>query len=272
MRRLGSVGVLVLVAALLAGGCGGGGSAATTAPSTTTAATTTAAPTTAATTSTTTTVPTTTTTTLAADAHPVIGLSWAAVFPPEGATAVYRVTTYQGETLDLPATIEYGVEWRGATWDRFTIGTPEPGNEAIAAYFDHSQPWVFEVRALETYTATNTTGPEMVEGFEDPLTFDAMLLPDTPVETVTTITLELPMGGTLALSATYRVDVVDLGGDVEVAGGTFGPVAHLQTTIGGEFQGGGSFSMDLWLHPSQFLVKATDLSQFATVELLTPWG
>jgi hypothetical protein len=273
MGRLGPVGILVLVAALLAGGCGGGGSAATTAPSTTAAATTTAAPTTAVTASTTTTTaPTTTTTTLPVDAHPVIGLSWAAVFPPEGATATYRVTTYQGETLDLPATIEYGVEWRGETWDRFTIGTPEPGNQAITAYFDRSQPWVFKVKALETYTAATSSGPEMVEWFADPLTFDGMLLPGSPSQTDTQITVDFAGGGSGTFGVTYEAEVVDLGGDVEVARGTFGPVAHLRTTIGGEFMSGGAFAMELWLHPSEFLVRATDLSQFATVELLTPWG
>jgi len=273
MRRLGLIGVLVLTVTFL-GACGDDDGAGTTTPTTagatTTAATTTLAATTTTIAPTTTEAPTTTTSTLPADAHPVVGLSWAAVFPPEGATATYRVTTYNGVTLDLPASIETGVEWRGGTWDRLVLGTPEPGNEAIAVYFDRSEPWVFKVKGIETFTAATTTGPEMVEWFQEPLVFDANVLPDEAMAADTAITLELPGGG-LTLTATYQVEVIALDEEVEVAAGAFSPTAHLQVTIGGDFQGGGTFSLEMWLHPEQFLVKATDISAFAVLELATPW-
>ena len=186
------------------------------------------------------TAPTTTTTTLPADAHPAVGLSWAAMFPADGATATYRVTTYGGETLDLPATIEYGVEWRGGTYDRFVIGTPEPGNEAMAVYFDRSAPWGFAAKGDEVFTADTTGGPEMVEFFEEPLVFSGLSLPDIAFEAEGEITLEFAGGGGMTQGVTYRLEVVELGGDVEVPAGTLGPTVQLQATIGGEFMGGGT--------------------------------
>jgi hypothetical protein len=271
MRRLGIV--LVLVSASAAGfaGCGDDDGANTTAASSTTVATTTTAATTTSTSATTTTAApttteaptTTTTTTLPVDAHRTVGLSWAAMFPAEGATATYRVTTYGGETLDLPATVEYGVEWRGGTWDRFVIGTPEPGNDAMAVYFDRSAPWVFAVKAAEA--------PEQVEWFEEPLAFDASALPGAPFESETELMLEFAAGGGMTMGVTYRLEVVTLGEDVEVPAGTLGPTVQLRATIGGELMNGGTFSLDLWLHPEQFLVKMTDGPAFALIELLTPW-
>lgn len=276
MRRLGTIWVLVLASVAMAAGCGDDDGATTTAASSSTGATTTSAATTTVTTATTlatttTAAPTTTTTTLPADAHPTLGLSWGDMFPPDGATATYRVTTYEGETLDLPATIEYGVEWRGGTWDRFVIGTPEPGNDAMAVYFDRSSPWGFGVKAAEAYRANVADGPAQVEWFEDVLVFDAAALPGTPFEAATIITLELADGGSFSLGVTYVLEVMALGEDVEVAAGTLGPTVQLQATVGGELLGGTTFTLGIWLHPEQFLVKMTDGPAFAAIELLTPW-
>ena len=220
---------------------------------------------------TTTEVPTTTTT-LPADAHPTIGLSWAAMFPIDGATATYRVTTYGGETLDLPATIEYGVEWRGGTYDRFVIGTPEPGNEAQVVYFDRSAPWGFAVKGDEVFSADTAGGPEMVEFFDEPLVFSGLSLPDLAFEAEGVITLEFAGGGGMTQGVTYRLEVLGLGEDVVVPAGTLGPTVQLQATVGGELMGGGTFSLGMWLHPEQFLVKMTDGPAFAVIELLTPWA
>ncbi len=275
MRRLGTMWVLVLASVAMAAGCGDDDGATTTETYSTGATTTSAATTTVTTTTTvattTTAAPTTTTTTLPADAHPTLGLSWGDMFPPDGATATYRVTTYEGATLDLPATIEYGVEWRGGTWDRFVIGTPEPGNDAMAVYFDRSSPWGFGVKAAEAYRANVTDGPAQVEWFEDVLVFDAAALPDTPFEAATIITLEFADGGSFSLGVTYVLEVMALGEDVEVAAGTLGPTVQLQATVGGELLGGTTFTLGIWLHPEQFLVKMTDGPAFAAIELLTPW-
>ncbi|MBN2112991.1 MAG: hypothetical protein JW785_02555 [Acidimicrobiia bacterium] len=280
MRRLAAVSVVLVVLGVLGGGCGDDDAATTTAaPSTTAATTTTAAPTTteAPTTTaapTTTEAPTTTTTTTAAptDTHPAVPYSWSAGIPAEGATATYRVTTYGGATLDLPATIERGVEWKGGIWDRFVIGTPEGGNDAAAIYMDLSDPWVVVLKGAETYTAGTAGGPEMVEWFEDPLVFDVNLLPDTPVEVETEITLEFAGGGGMTQGATYRLEVVTRGEDVTVPAGTLGPTVQLRATIGGAFMGGGTFSLDLWMHPEQYLVKMNDGPAFAGIELLSPWA
>ena len=182
------------------------------------------------------------------------------------------MTTYAGETLDLPATIEYGVEWRGGTYDRFVIGTPEPGNEAMAVYFDRSAPWTFAVKGDEVFTAANTTGPEMVEFFAEPLAFSGLSLPDIAFEAEGEMTLEFAGGGGTTQGVTYRLEVVDLGGDVVVPAGTLGPTVELLATVGGELMGGGTFTLGMWLHPEQFLVKMTDGPAFQSIELLTPWG
>jgi len=279
MRRLGIMWVLVPALAATLAACGDDDGATTTETYSTGVTTTTAAPTTTIAVTTTVTAattvteaPTTTATTLPADAHPVLGLSWGAVFPPEGATATYRVTTYGGATLDLPATIEYGVEWRGGTWDRFVIGTPEPGNDAMVVYFDRSAPWGFAVKGDEVFTVGTTGGPEMVEFFEEPLSFDGLVLPEAAFEAETQITLEFAGGGGMTQGVTYRLEALALGEDLVVPAGTLGPTVRLQATLGGEFMGGGTFSLDLWLHPEQFLVKMTDGPAFALIELLTPWG
>jgi hypothetical protein len=269
MRRLGIV--LVFALGAMAAGCGDDGGAATTETYSTGATTTSAATTVTPATTTTTTAPTTTAATLPDDAHPVIGLSWRDMFPPDGATATYRVTTYEGTTLDLPATLEYGVEWRGGTWDRFVIGTPEPGNEAQVVYFDRSSPWGLVVKGDEVFSAAITDGPEMVEVFDEPFVFDGSGLPDTPFEGGTRITVELPGDIVMTVGVNYLLEVLALGEDVEVPAGSLGPTVQLQATVGGELLGGTTFTLGLWLHPEQFLVKMTDGPAFATIELLTPW-
>jgi len=280
MRRLRSVLTVILAVGMLAAACGDDdGGATTAAPTTTAATTTTAAPTTTAATTTTaapttTEAPTTTTTTttLPADTHPAFPSSWSAGIPAEGATATYRVVTYGGTTLDLPATIERGVEWRGGTWDRFVIGTPEGGNDAAAIYMDLSEPWVVVLKGSETYSAGTAGGPELAEWFQDPLVFDVNSLPGTPVEVETQVTLEFAGGGGMTQGVTYRLEAVTLGEDVTVPAGTLGPTAQLRVTIGGAFMGGGTFSLDLWMHREQYLVKMNDGPAFASMELLSPWA
>ena len=75
----------------------------------------------------------------------------------------------------------------------------------------------------------------------------------------------------MTLGVTYLLEVLALGEDVEIAAGTLGPTVQLQATVGGELLGGGNFTLGMWLHPEQFLVKMTDGPAFATIELLTPW-
>nr|MCU0280988.1 hypothetical protein [Acidimicrobiia bacterium] len=162
--------------------------------------------------------------------------------------------------------------WRGGTYDRFVIGTPEPGNEAQVVYFDRSAPWGFAVKGDEVFSADTAGGPEMVEFFEEPLVFSGLSLPDIAFEAEGMITLEFAGGGGLTQGVTYRLEVLDLGGDVVVPAGTLGPTVELLATVGGELMGGGTFALGMWLHPEQFLVKMTDGPAFALIELLTPWG
>jgi hypothetical protein len=134
-----------------------------------------------------------------------------------------------------------------------------------------SPPWGFAVKGDEVFSADTTSGPEMVEFFDEPLVFSRLSLPDIAFEAVGEMTLEFATGGGMTQGVTYRLEVVALGEDVEVPAGLLGPTVQLRATIGGEFMGGGVFSLDMWLHPEQFLVKMTDGPAFSLIELPTPW-
>lgn len=45
----------------------------------------------------------------------MVDYSRAPVFPPEGATATYRVVSFGGQEIGLPGRVEDGVEWRRET-------------------------------------------------------------------------------------------------------------------------------------------------------------
>ncbi len=243
------------------------GVAATTAATTSTAApTTTTATTTTAATTTTTAATTTTTTTLPADAHPVWGVGWAQFLPPEGATAVYEVVTFDGRTIRLPGTLERGVEWRDGTWDRFLIGEIEIGKDGGAAYFDLSEPWVIRFGGVENTTAT--TDFLQSEWFDEPLLFDFNLLPGE------TITLESVINGDYGgFEATmgFEVDVslVAEAETIEVPAGTY-DAAHFTMAVGGEFIGG-VMASDVWMDVRDFYIRWTEPPGFRDAVLAEPW-
>jgi hypothetical protein len=260
----------------IAAACGDDSSG-TTAPSTTAAPGTTAATTTAApgTTAATTTAPSTTAapeTTLAADAHPVFGLSWDAVWPAEGETAAYRVTTFEGDTLDLPARVEYGVEFMGGTFDRLVIGTAEPGSDGIAVYFDRSTPWVLGVKGIETFRTSVTTGPESIEFYEEPVAMSG-LTPEGETQTIeTTLLIQLGSGEPFPLGVTYEITPVSIDGSATVEAGTFDEVAVFEIVVGGELLGGGTFDAVLTVQSENLVLSMTGSSGFDAFELLEPWG
>ena len=117
MRR---VLIILTLIALTAAACGDDDTGTTETAPTTEVTVTTAAPTT------TTEAPTTTTaapTTTASEPTGPLGVQW----PPEGATALYRATTWDGRVMDVEARMERDVEWMGGVWTTFTFGTPEDG-------------------------------------------------------------------------------------------------------------------------------------------------
>jgi len=242
---------------------------ATTAPATTQAPATTAPPattTTAAPTTTTTAAPTTTTTTLPADAHPVWGVSWSAFLPPEGATAVYEVVTFDGRTIRLPGTLERNVEWRDATWDRFLIGQLEIGQDGGAAYFDLSDPWVIRFGGVENTTAT--TDFLQSEWFDEPLEFDFNLLPGE------TITIESVINGDYGgfeMTMGFEADVtwVSEAETIEVPAGTY-EAGHFTMAVGGEFIGG-VMASDVWTDIQDFFIRWTEPPGFRDAVLAEPW-
>jgi hypothetical protein len=268
-----------LLVALLPAGCGDDGgaperteaastTASTEAPddTTTTAAevtTTAAAP---VTTAGATTTEATTTTTVPADAHPAWGVSWTAFLPPDGATAVYEVETFDGRSLELPARIEYGIEWRDGTWDRFLVGTLEIGEDGAAAYFDLSEPWMIRFGGVEN--TTSSSGFLQSEYFTEPLEFDFNLLPGEVLSHQSEIYGEYEgWEGTMG----FEVDVsfVSESEELEVPAGTY-DAAHFLMEVGGEFIGG-IMESDVWMDLEDFYVKWTNPPGFLDLELAESW-
>jgi len=270
---------LILVLGMAA--CGDDDRGATTAAPETTVATTTtpttaAAPTTttAASTTTTTAAPTTTTTsttTLPLDAHPVFGVSWATVWPPDGSTATYQVVSFDGVTGELPARIDYGVEWKGGTWDRFTIGDPGSGEDAMVVYLNRPEPWVFVIGGVESYTPNGGTEP-FSEWFDEPLMVDTRMGLGETFEAETTITLQFPGDSPFTLGVEYTLTGIAVDETLELAFGTLEDVVHLEATVGGAFIGGPAFTVEIWVHAGQFLLKMDGPPSFQYLELIESWG
>jgi len=211
-----------------------------------------------------------TTTALPADAHPDWGVSWAEVWPAEGETAVYHLETHDQVFTDLSARMEYGVEWRGGTWDRLVMGTPEPGNDGMALYLERVEPWVIRVAGVEGFSASMPNDPSMIEVFEEPLVLEATMPLGEPYQVESEITLE-GQGSPLVLVATYEITVVAVDETVTVPFGTLDGCAHIEAAVGGPFIGG-IWEVEAWFHPEQFLVSITSLPTFESVELVEGWS
>jgi len=264
MNRRWAVGAAAAV--ILGAGCGGGTGASTTSGATTT--TTTAATTTTAGEATTS-VPTTT---LAADAHPTFGLSWDAVWPGPDETATYRATTGD-QVLELTARVEYGVEFRGMTVDRFVVGTPEGGNDGMAVYLDRSEPWVLRVMAVESFDAEVSGGPALSEVFEEPLVLDGTIAVGEEYEVASIITIDFPGGGAPdSLGVSYRVLPAEVEAGFDSPLGPLDDVLRVEASVGGEFMGGGLFDVVLWLHADHFLVRFEGAPAWDLLEIIAPWG
>jgi hypothetical protein len=199
------------------------------------------------------------------------------VWPAEGATAVYRLELFNEPSVDLPATVSYGVEWDGGTWDRIQIGSAEPGEIGLAFYFDRSEPWVIRIWGLRA----NGPGMGPQGSFDEYLggspAVDLTGLPDTAP------TLEV--GAFVAgvneelfgpSPAVYAMEVAGLE-EVEVAAGNFPIALHVRFGLGGEFFGVEegqpitSFS-DLWVNPTQLILRWDPAPGFGTaLELVSPW-
>ena len=66
-----------------------------------------------------------------------------------------------GETLQMPARMGYGVEFAGGVFDRFVLGTAEPGNHGMTIYFERSTPWVLSFVGWELFR------PDSAEAFSE---------------------------------------------------------------------------------------------------------
>ncbi|MBM3695090.1 MAG: hypothetical protein FJW79_04045 [Actinobacteria bacterium] len=205
------------------------------------------------------------------------GIPWSSLWPPEGATATYRLSVWNQEPLDLPATIEYGMEWQDGTWDRIQIGSSEPGELGLAFYFDRSEPWairVWGVRVTAPGLGENGFMDEYLDGFP---AVDLSGLPDTAPTLDVDAFVDTGRDDIFGPSpAIYAMEVVGLE-EITVAAGTFPVTLHVRFGLGGEFFGLepgqeiNSFS-DLWLDPTQLILRWDPSPGLGTpLELVSPW-
>ncbi len=204
-----------------------------------------------------TTVPTTSaapTTTLPDDGQPNSpSLSWPGVWPDAGPFATYSATTFNGDTVELVASIEYGVEWPGheGTWDRIMYGAPDdPINTAI--YLQRPEPGIVVAGGAVSVDPDQV----LTEFFAEPLTIDLRLLPGDLRRVESEVTLEFP-GFTDVLGITMDLEIVSTMETIEVPFGVVEGTLHLGVGVSGPFMGGGDFVLqaDIWLHPELGLVR-----------------
>jgi len=258
------------LAALVVTAAACGDDAATTTLTSTTAATsTTATPTTTSTT--TTTAPTTT---IPGDAHPAWGYSWTGIWEGrEAMTATYRTQIVGSDWMELPAHFEFGLDWRGGTWDRLVIGTVEPGQYGAALYFSRPEPWVLRLWGVEETSPDRDEA--VLEYFEVPQDLDFTLLPEAPPSLEGNMLVALGEGTSEPAPAVYRMEWVGIE-ELEVPAGAFEDAIHVSFGLGGDFYPAGpggevTFHSDLWLHPEQLILKCDMGPAGGPLELAEPW-
>lgn len=263
MRVLARVCPAAILVAVVAAGCGGSGAATTS---------TTVAPTSSAPLAATSTTRAATTSTRPADAHPVWPRRWAEVWPADGAEATYQVLTFDGQSLLVPARLDYGVAWEGGTWDRLTVGTADFGGTGAAFYFDRSEPWVIRWWGVESFFPGMPEGQVQREWFAEPAVLDLGGLPEAALELEGTINQALFRGTEPVnrLSFTAEGGVVGVEA-LEVPVGTLERTLHLRFTLGGEFASGEEITSDMWINAEWFLVKWEGTFGFQSIALASPW-
>jgi hypothetical protein len=261
LRHLG----MVVVCCLVLAACGGGASpgSSTTAPPATTSAstTTTGAP---ATTS----APTTTgapTTTALSDLHPAWPVSWAALWPHDGASAPYVARDAFDQQIETAVGMDYGIDWDGGTWDRIWIGSPDPAELGVAFYLQRPAPWVVVLWGAHTYNGDFT----MTERCDPPITLDLLGLPEEVASGETTLVIEGPGDFTDEGPYTFTLSFVGFE-DVTVAAGDFANTAHLH--LRAEEPGGFVAETDLWIDAEQALVRLEPAHVFSSLELAGAWS
>jgi hypothetical protein len=187
------------------------------------------------------------------------------------------VSLWGGGTVDLPARIDYAVEWQGGTWDRITLGAVAPGEWGLALYFQRPEPWVLRTWGLEATGPGQGPGSSFLECSHEPGLLDLRSLPGAAARIDAEVVFD--GGGTEVpepISGTYALSVVGLE-TIQVAAGTLEDAVHLQLNLGGEFFGAtdpDEFTevADIWIQPGQLLVKwGQPAPGFESFELLTPW-
>lgn len=263
----------VLLLSALAAACGDDSGGDTSAPPTTAATTTTGTSTTATTAAPTTTAAPATTITLPADAHPVLGIGWSAVWPADGSQATYRAVDYDGAESEVAARLDYGVEWEGGVWDRLTVGEADFGGTGAAFYFDRSEPWVLRLWGVETFSADMPDGQVQREWFAEPLVLELGGEPTTAAPMEGTLNLAFYRDTPPDLEFGYEAEGVLVGMEtLEIPAGTVEGALHVRFTLGGDFMGGAEATSDVWAHPEWFLLKWEETLAFRSIELASPWG
>jgi len=193
--------------------------------------------------------------------------------PAEGKTATYEVETWGGLVMNVPAHVEYDVEWKGGTWTVLVIGTLEEGVDGLAIYLDFSEPGVPRLKGTEGYSSSLPDGQVQREWFEEPMPVDLMGALDGTTRFEEPILLSFTDDEGAAYDMWVETEIVSSSDSIEVPFGVVEDCLHLAVTAGGPYIGGldASFTLHVWAHPEQFVVMITEMPVFARIELLEGW-
>jgi len=184
---------------------------------------------------------------------------------------MYRITEFDGSQIDLPAVIEYDQDYEGERFDRLTIGSGQPGATSMVVWFDRTEPWVFAIKAVETYNDDFSDSMAIVESFEPPLPFDVSAPLGETAMVDATVLFDF-QGSHEELGATYEVTVDSITETKTVPLGTFDDVSVVSGEVSGEIMGGGAFGAEMWFHQEEFLLRFQGPPAFDVMELVEAWS
>ena len=211
--------------------------------------------------------PTTTTEALPEDLHPVYGVSWAAYWPlPDGSTAVYEVDD-GGGLFELPARYDHNVDFKGGSWDRFTLGVVEPNNEGLAMYFGSPEPWVVEFAGWEYH---RPDGGYTLEWYPEPIRLE--LAGDMQDPLVSETVARLEFGGDVDdLGTTITYHMTGTMQDIEVPAGILEGF-RFGVDVSGELMGGDFvFPVEVALAEGQWIAELINSPAHNRIALKEAW-
>ena len=205
------------------------------------------------------------------NAHPYwSGADWDNFLPSADESAVYHVTTFDSEEMDLTAHLVEGVAWRGGTWTQIVVGELEAGKDGMAIYVDLSTPWLARAKGVEVYDTNTTDGPSMVEWFDDPIVIPLDTAAGVPTNFSTTINGNYG-GWEASMGVNYSIEIIAYDKTVTLDSGELTGCVEMIATLTGELIGDGEVQAVIMAHPEQRIVSWVDSPGFLDAVLKELW-